>query len=293
MKQILLMIAVVALVGCGKKSKGDLKADVNSSETFARVKSKDVKSWPELATIVNNRVPELEALAKAYESAKIVLQEKIDDPKSSDAQIERSKLALQDIQDDIKKNITTLNDARILLEQILAKQKQRQGTQGSKRDSKKAADFEADLIERLRPYYSANSSTNLPESLDLLIKGPTPEFYEMFPEQIVKVAIRDAIKKSSGELTKADYNAVITLVFTNYLVGGALLKDEGLKEVAKLRNLEKLNLERHNITDTGLKELTELKQLKELNLRRTKVTYSGVTKLQNALPKCNILSNPK
>ena len=143
----------------------------------------------------------------------------------------------------------------------------------------------------LRPYYSTNSSTNLPQSHDLLITGPTLEFYEMFPEQIVKVAIRDAIKKSSGELTKADYNAVITLVFTNYLVGGALLKDEGLKEVAKLRNLEKLNLERHNITDTGLKELTELKQLKELNLRRTKVTYSGVTKLQNALPNCKITHN--
>ena len=290
MRYFLLMMAVAALAGCGKKSKGDLKADVNSSETFARVKSKDVKSWPELATIVNNRVPELEALAKAYESAKIVLQEKIDDPKSSDAQIERAKLALQDIQDDIKKNITALNDARILLEQILAKQKQRQGTQGTKRDSKKGADFEADLIERLRPYYSANSSTNLSESLDLLIKGPTPEFYEMFPEQIVKVAIRDAIKKSSGELTKADYNAVITLVFTNYLVG-ALLKDEGLEEVAKLHNLQKLDLERHNITDTGLKELTELKLLKELNLRRTKVTYSGLTKLQNALPKCKITHN--
>ena len=120
MRHFLLMIAVV---GCGKNPKGDLKVDVNSSETFAQVKSKDVKSLPELATIVNNKVPELEALAKAYEAAKIVLQEKIDDPKSSDAQIERAKLALQDIQDDIKKNITALNDARILLEQILAKQK--------------------------------------------------------------------------------------------------------------------------------------------------------------------------
>ena len=168
--------------------------------------------------------------------------------------------------------------------------------------------------------YSTNSPTNPPQSrdplvrgpapplpMDLLARGPTPEFYEMFPEEnvklairdfyemfpeeIVKLAIRDAIYKSSGELTKADYNAVITLVFDNLLVGGALLKDEGLKEVAKLRNLEKLNLERHNITDTGLKELTELKQLKELNLRRTKVTYSGVTKLQNALPKCKIDHN--
>jgi len=152
--------------------------------------------------------------------------------------------------------------------------------------------------------YSTNSPTNPPQSrdplvrgpapplpMDLLARGPTPEFYEMFPEEIVKLAIRDAIYKSSGELTKADYNTVITLVFENYLVGGALLKDEGLKEVAKLRNLEKLNLERHNITDTGLKELTELKQLKELNLRRTKVTYSGVTKLQNALPKCKIDHN--
>jgi hypothetical protein len=42
------------------------------------------------------------------------------------------------------------------------------------------------------------------------------------------------------------------------------------------------------ITDTGLKELAALKNLTKLDLSYTKVTDVGVTELQLALPKCEI-----
>jgi hypothetical protein len=42
------------------------------------------------------------------------------------------------------------------------------------------------------------------------------------------------------------------------------------------------------VTDAGLKELAGLKSLQRLDLRFTRVTYNGVAELLKALPGCNI-----
>jgi hypothetical protein len=47
------------------------------------------------------------------------------------------------------------------------------------------------------------------------------------------------------------------------------------------------------ITDAGLKEVAKLKNLDTLDLRLTKVTKAGVAELQKALPKCKIYINAK
>ena len=63
--------------------------------------------------------------------------------------------------------------------------------------------------------------------------------------------------------------------------------------MAKLQNLTRLDLGYHKITDDGLKELAKLKNLKSLNLNYCrKITKAGVAELQKALPKCSIASNP-
>ena len=70
--------------------------------------------------------------------------------------------------------------------------------------------------------------------------------------------------------------------------------DAGLKEVAKLKKLERLYLRDTQITDAGLKEVAKLNQLSYLDLQAClKITDAGLAKLQKALPKCTIHSNPK
>ena len=65
---------------------------------------------------------------------------------------------------------------------------------------------------------------------------------------IVKKAIRKSLKKPRGELTKADLKKVTSLSLVR-----TQITDAGLKEIAKLQKLTKLNLTyTRNITDEGL-----------------------------------------
>jgi outer membrane lipoprotein-sorting protein len=69
---------------------------------------------------------------------------------------------------------------------------------------------------------------------------------------------------------------------------GTRVTDAGLKELAGLKTLKKLDLPTQ-VTDAGLKELAGLKSLQLLNLEGTDVTDAGVERLQKALPGCKIL----
>jgi uncharacterized membrane protein len=61
------------------------------------------------------------------------------------------------------------------------------------------------------------------------------------------------------------------------------VKDNEMKVVQQMVNLEKLNLNYTDITDAGLEQLTGLKKLQELSLSGTKVTQKGLKKIL-ALP---------
>ena len=64
--------------------------------------------------------------------------------------------------------------------------------------------------------------------------------------------------------------------------------DAGLKRVTGLTELHRLNLSGDKVTDEGLKELVALTKLRELFLSRTQVTDEGVAALQKAMPDCKI-----
>ena len=131
---------------------------------------------------------------------------------------------------------------------------------------------------------------------------PVPEL-----NPIVEKAIREKLKKPTGELTKADYEKVTELD----------LEDNQLTDVTGLENLtqlESLNLHFNQLTD--VKGLVKLTQLTKLGLHDNKLTdvkglekltklevlalsgnpdltKSQIDELQKVLPKCIIGSNPK
>ena len=95
--------------------------------------------------------------------------------------------------------------------------------------------------------------------------------------------IRESIKKPYGKLTEADLEKVELLVLFGYM------DDEGLKEVAKLQNLERLILAVHpdnaydksktKITDEGLKEIAKLQNLTSLSLSRSQIMDEGLKEI--------------
>ena len=135
---------------------------------------------------------------------------------------------------------------------------------------------------------------------------------KLITDPIIEKAIREELKKPSGELTKADLanvnmlnldlskitddglKEVAKLQELKYLsLNTTGITDAGLKEVAKLQKLNTLNLNGcEQFTDTGLKELGKLKKLEWLYLYSTKVTKAGTDELMKVLPNCSIDPNP-
>jgi internalin A len=65
--------------------------------------------------------------------------------------------------------------------------------------------------------------------------------------------------------------------------------DAELKHLERLTNLHNVYFRNNKVTDVGLEHLERLTNLNTLDLRATKVTDEGVKKLQQALPKCQIM----
>ena len=107
----------------------------------------------------------------------------------------------------------------------------------------------------------------------------------LIADPIVQKAIRERIKKPTGELTKADYRKVTKLS----LLGNQLTSVKGLE---KLTRLKSLNLRANQLTN--VKGLEKLMQLEDLWLEdNPDLTKAQIDELQKALPNCYILSNPK
>jgi hypothetical protein len=62
------------------------------------------------------------------------------------------------------------------------------------------------------------------------------------------------------------------------------IKDEGAEIITQLKNLDTLIIPSTGITDAGLKHLATLPKLKKLEIKGCKVTAEGVADLVKALP---------
>ena len=88
---------------------------------------------------------------------------------------------------------------------------------------------------------------------------------------IVEKAVRESLKKPTGQLTEADLAKVTLLILE-----GALINDAQLVDVAKLPNLKILTLQRSKITGEGLKELSKMQNLQG-NLEILDLSYTKIT----------------
>jgi hypothetical protein len=66
------------------------------------------------------------------------------------------------------------------------------------------------------------------------------------------------------------------------------ISDAGVRRLANLTALGRLDLGSRQITDDGIAALERLSNLRWLALRRTQVTPAGVERLRRALPNCQI-----
>ena len=81
--------------------------------------------------------------------------------------------------------------------------------------------------------------------------------------------------------------ATIADPFVEKAVRKSLEKSEGQLTAADLEKVTSLRLPFPQITDVGLKELAKLQNLEELYLP-TQITKAGVAELKKALPNCKI-----
>ena len=134
----------------------------------------------------------------------------------------------------------------------------------------------------------------------------SPADEKLIADPFVEKAVRKSLQKPEGELTVADLEKVTSLRLPFRQITDVGLKevaklqnleelylptqitDAGLKEVAKLQQLTRLNLDYSKITDEGLKEVAKLQKLRWLYLKGTQITDAGVAELKKALPNCKI-----
>ena len=103
------------------------------------------------------------------------------------------------------------------------------------------------------PKTDVNETTALKVQPKEEAKNPQPPkatSEKLIADPIVEKEIRISLFKPKGELTEADLVKV-----TDVLLSGIKITDAGLKEVAKLQNLERLLLTGTQITDAGVAEL--------------------------------------
>jgi Leucine-rich repeat (LRR) protein len=101
----------------------------------------------------------------------------------------------------------------------------------------------------------------------------------------IEEAVRNAAKKPTGELTKADLEKVTRLHLRNNKL------TEVPKELEKLTQLIVLTLNDNKLTD--VKELEKLTKLEQLDLYGNRgLTIAQLDQLKKALPKCNIGHSP-
>lgn len=75
-------------------------------------------------------------------------------------------------------------------------------------------------------------------------------------------------------------------------ISNSRVTDDDLRHVKEMPQLRWIDLSNTNVSDEGLEHLVGLTRLRELHLNGSRCTPEGIKKLQQALPKCEIIWKP-
>ena len=141
-----------------------------------------------------------------------------------------------------------------------------------------------------KPKVEAKSEVKKPEQPETPTKKDDTEGWVSDPNDrnnvVIEKWIRNHLKKSEGEITKADLEKIthLNLIYARLT--------EVPKELEKLTLLRWMSLQHNNLTEMP-KGLDKLTQLRDLDLTdNPALTKDQIAELQKALPRCHIESNP-
>jgi hypothetical protein len=253
MKQMLLMITVVALVGCGKPKTGLEAIKLDSPK--ATTKKNEGVAWVSNPSDPQNVI--VENIIRAW----------LKKPKGELTKADLDKLTVLNLWQNEK-----ITDAGL---KELAKLENLTGLGLGVTQITDAGLKELANLKRLT-------------SLKLMLTPIT----DAGLKEVAKLQNLTELNLSSTEITDVGLKEIAKLKKLDQLhLDDTEITDAGLKELAKLRQLTYLSLAATKITDTGLKEVAKWKQVTSIALEGTKVTKAGVAELQKALPKCGIFHN--
>ncbi len=141
--------------------------------------------------------------------------------------------------------------------------------------------FKFPRLRRLKlTRYQASSQPIHLESIDQL---PDLEFVLLQSMQV-----SDPVMESLGRLTNLS-----TLIIHNKETASSqrLITDNGVRSLAGLQKLKRLDISGKQISDGCLSDLQHLEQLQSLSMFNTSVTISGAASVAMALPDCRIYLN--
>ena len=120
-----------------------------------------------------------------------------------------------------------------------------------------------------------------------VVDGPDSRQWPYLPDEFIPldkfiVNYGTELKFYGGKVHLLELNAETTDIELKHLTGMADVLAEEVE----------LTFSHSQITDVGLKELAKMKNLVLLDLEKTQVTDAGVAELKKALPNCTIRSKP-
>ena len=285
MKQILVILAAVILVGCGKEEQAKATPDASANKLFVEA--------VQLITSAEEQTGE--AAIKDYEQALGKLGEIIANYSESDLAVKLisgetlfTGKSLEEIQERVKELKRVAAESVVATSPVIVRRDEARFNDGEL--------TEAELEEITSLSYDVFTITDAGLKDIAKLKNLTHlglsfnKVTDADLKEVAKLQKLEYLNLGNTQITDAGLREVAKLQKLEELgLEGTQITDAGLKEVPKLQNLDELYLSRTQITDAGLKEVAKLQKLTELYLYSTQITEAGIAELKKALPDCEIV----
>jgi len=278
-KQLLLICAVVALVGCGKKEQAKATPDASANKLFV-----------EAVKLIGSADEQTgEAAIKDYEQGLANIQTIIDDYSESDLAVKLisgETLFTGKSLKEIKERVKELK--RIAAESVVVTSPERSVEERFLAGELTEADLEKVTVLNL----DLNQLTEIPKGLEKLTQLTELSLYDnqlTSVKGLEKLTQLTWLSLERNQLTDVKGLEKLTQLTYLGLENNQLTNVKGLENLTQLKGLY---LQNNQLTEIpkGLEKLTQLTYL-DLD-DNPDLTKAQIAELKKALPKCSIFSNP-